>query len=167
MFGRKTDAEVRARRDLKRRAVYAICDVAYAVPLSASRGNRVPPESRFDTRHGDQPGVAVHHEFLADIGKVLAAENAREILTTAKGCSSAPREARGSFHYPQATFYEFLEATKEIDCLGTYMEIAWAWAVQIVRANPTSFPAGDFAHDVIAKVGAAEQGVRNQFQALL
>ena len=163
----KGDAEIRARRDLKIRAVNAICDVADAIPLSASRGNTVHGDGNYVNRRGARLGAALHHEFLSDIGLVIRTANARQILTTAKGCSSAPREARGSFHYNQPTFYEFLEKINDVDCLGSYMEIAWAWAVQIVNRNPHSFPAGDWAHTVVEKVNRAEQAKLFELRRLL
>jgi hypothetical protein len=149
----KSQTEVQARRDLKVKAVNAFCEVARAVPLSASPGNVVLD-------------AILHYNLLSEIGKVLQTDQAEEILTTAKGCSSAPREARGSFHYNQPTFHAFLKKSAEVDCLGSYMEVAWAWAVQIVNQNPNSFNSGHPAKAAIAQVNAAEAAKRRELGAV-
>lgn len=149
-FWKKTDAEVLARRDLKARSVNAICTVAALYPMSAARGFRIPDP-------------ALLYTFVRDVGLILQQPNAAAILSTAKGCRSRPQRSKDSFTYPEANFAAFLQSIKKVDCLGTYMEVAWGWAVQIMRANPHTFPPGHQAWGVYATVRNAEIAQRAAF----
>ena len=150
MAWKKSDAEVSARRDIKIRAINVICALAAVRPMSAARGFRV-----------DDP--ALLHEMVAGFGSILLVPGAEATFRTAKGCRSRPQRAKASFTYNETNFWEFMQHIRTVDCLGSYMEIAWGWAVQIMKANPRSFPADHPTWNVYGTVRAAEIAKRAEF----
>lgn len=138
-FFKKSNAEIASRRDLKARAINAICEVADEYPLSASRGNRIA-----------KPEVIL--AFQIEVAQLLALPSAQPTLSTAKGCKRKPPRAINSFTYNDNNFHGFLQHLGTTDCLGTYMEVAWGWAVQIMKENPHTFPADHPAWQAYAHV---------------
>jgi hypothetical protein len=151
MAWKKSDAEVSARRDVKIRAVNVICEIADARPMSAARGFRI------------DDGVLLY-QMVAGFGSILQMAGAQATFRTAKGCKSRPQRAKDSFAYNESNFWEFMQHISRVDCLGSYMEIAWGWAVQIMKANPHSFPADHPTWHVYRKVRAAEIAKRAEFE---
>ena len=138
-FFKKSNAKVASRRGLKARAINAICAVAYEHPLSASRGNRIAdPEAILD--------------FQIEIAQVLSLPGAQPTFLTAKGCKHKPARAINSFTYNDNNFHGFLRHLGNTDCLGSYMEVAWGWAVQIMKENPHTFPGDHPAWQAYAHV---------------
>jgi len=143
----KSEAEIAARRALKERAVTAILAIAQTKPLSAALGQRLEARE-----------AGLQYKLTSDLGKILNEPTAHATFTTAKGCTQLPRGIATGYGPAVAprNFYDFLLASRTADCLGSYMNDAWRWAVQIMRENPHSFPHSDPAWNVVRMVRAAE-----------
>jgi hypothetical protein len=151
----KGQDEVLARRDMKMRAVMLICNLANAYPLSASRGNRIGVA---DEDAGSFPLV---QGLIIGLQNIAIEPQCQQIFTTAKGCTAKPRDVIGA--YQQNTFYDFIVAAGSVVCVGSYLEAAWAWAVQIIKANRATFPSGTYVHRTIAYVEDQERRWRARF----
>lgn len=149
-----SEAEINNRREVKRRVVNQLIDLAVQFPACAD-GNGVCWEPGV-------PAVAINQLWAGISGRPAD----RLAIRTGKGCGRVPKDVPIESGFHGTTMADFLEwgasdGGKAVDCWGSYITIGYRWAVQIIDSNPHSFPAGSALKkrvtDAIAAADAAKR----------